>query len=216
MSHTIAVFDLDGTLLDTLDDLTSAVNFALSRKGFPARTRNEVRSFIGSGVRMLMRRAVPADADDATVLSALADFKAHYADNCQVMTAPYPGVLELLDALRARGVRIAVASNKFDAAVKALCAHYFGDRIDFAVGEREADGIRRKPAPDTVFAALRALDGAPADAVYIGDSDTDILTAAAAGLPCISVTWGFRDADFLLAHGATAMAETAEELLDMI
>ncbi len=223
MSSRIAIFDLDGTLLDTLDDLHAAVNAALTHAGFPTRTRDEVRQFVGNGVEPLIRRALPDGTDEATALAVLSDFKQRYAAACEVKTAPYPGIPALLDELRARGVRIAVVSNKFDAAVKRLCARYFGDRIDIAVGERESEGVRKKPAPDTVFEALSALGidrktltaGIISDspcATYIGDSDVDIETARGAGIPCISVTWGFRDADFLRAHGAVVLVDTAEEL----
>ena len=222
----IAVFDLDGTLLDTLDDLHAAVNRALARADLPTRTREEIRAFVGDGVELLIRRAVPADLakdpDGETKIRAiLADFKVDYAANCTVATAPYEGVLTLLDALRETGTRIAVVSNKFDAATKALCARYFGDRIDVAVGEREADGVRKKPYPDTVFEALSALGAtegatAGADVTYIGDSEVDVQTARNAGIPCISVTWGFRDEDFLCARGATTVAHTPAEVLRIL
>ncbi len=221
LSQSIAIFDLDGTLLDTLDDLHAAVNHALLRADFPARTREEVRQFVGNGVERLIRLAVPAGTPEDVMQATLADFKQIYASACEVQTAPYPGVPEMLDDLRRAGIRIAVVSNKFDAAVKRLCAHYFGDRIDVAIGEREADGVRKKPAPDTVFAALTALGfppSAPSDntcplrVTYIGDSEVDIETARGAGIPCISVTWGFRDQAFLRAHGATLPADTPAEV----
>ncbi len=267
MRYSIAVFDLDGTLLDTLDDLHAAVNTALARAGYPSRTREEVRAFVGNGVERLIRLSLPAGTDEATVQSTLADFKAIYAAGCAVRTAPYPGVIDLLDTLRARGVRIAVVSNKFDAAVKELCARYFGDRVEVAVGEHP--GTRKKPAPDTVYEALFALgtentpnlppvahggatvaprfdsrcfsknspisaisvpvnntpaiagaacpgasdnSSCPMPAVYIGDSEVDIETARNAALPCLSVTWGFRDEATLRASGATTIVHTAEEL----
>lgn len=223
----VAVFDLDGTLLDTLDDLHAAVCRALARASLPLRTREEIRAFVGDGVELLIRRAVPADLatlpnGEEQIRTVLADFKADYAANCTVATAPYAGVPSLLDALRAAGVRIAVVSNKFDAATKALCRQYFGDRVDVAVGEREADGIRKKPAPDTVFEALGALGALSAlsdpDAriFYIGDSEVDVETAKNAGVPCISVTWGFRDEDFLLARGANLFASTPDEVLRIL
>ncbi len=227
MISRIAIFDLDGTLLDTLDDLHAAVNQALAHAGFPLRTRDEVRLFVGNGVEMLIRRALPAGTDEACIRAALADFKAIYAADCENHTAPYPGVPALLDDLRAQGVKIAVVSNKFDAATKRLCARYFGNRIDVAVGERETDGIRKKPYPDTVFEAL-AVCGIPRErlaaalaegtlrATYIGDSDVDIETAANAGIPCVSVTWGFRDKDFLLAHGGTLFANTTSDVLRIL
>ncbi len=206
-----AVFDLDGTLLDTLEDLFRATNQALTRHSLPARTRDEVRMFVGNGVEMLIRRAVPADTAEDTVAAVLADFKAIYAAICEDNTAPYDGIPELLSALRSAGVRIAVVSNKFDQATKQLCAKYFGDLVEVAVGERT--GVRKKPAPDTVFEALRALGSTVSRATYIGDSDVDIATAAAADMPCISVTWGLRDEDFLIEHGATTLARSPHELL---
>ena len=223
----VAVFDLDGTLLDTLDDLHAAVCRALVRAAMPPRTREEIRAFVGDGVELLIRRAVPADLatlpnGEEQIRAVLADFKADYAANCTVATAPYAGIPSLLDAMRAADVRIAVVSNKFDAATKALCRQYFGDRVDVAVGEREADGIRKKPAPDTVFEALDALGARSAlsdpDAriFYIGDSEVDVETAKNAGIPCISVTWGFRDKDFLLSRGATVFASTPDEVLRIL
>ena len=206
-----AVFDLDGTLLDTLEDLYRATNQALERHGLPARTRDEVRMFVGNGVETLIRRAVPAQAEEAVVQAVLSDFKRIYAEICEDNTAPYPGILRLLTDLRAAGVRTAVVSNKFDEATKQLCRRYFGELIEVAVGERA--GVRKKPAPDTVLEALRALDVSTDTAVYIGDSDVDIQTALAAGMPCISVAWGLRDEDFLRRHGATRLAYTANELL---
>ncbi len=220
MPYKIAIFDLDGTLLDTLDDLYLAVNAALANSGYPRRTREEIRQFVGNGVENLMRRAVPTGTAEADTLACLADFKAIYAETCEDHTAPYPGIPDLLGALRARGVRVAVVSNKFDAAVKRLCARYFGNLVEVAVGERA--GVRKKPYPDTVFEALSALgeplpeSASPASAVYIGDSDVDIQTAQAAGMPCISVTWGFRDADFLRAGGAATFANTSAELLALL
>ncbi len=219
----LAVFDLDGTLLDTLDDLHAAVNHALAHAALPLRTREEVRQFVGNGVERLVRLSVPAGTAETDLQAILADFKRIYAEICEVSTAPYPGVLTMLDELRDAGIGIAVVSNKFDTATKQLCARYFGERVTIAIGERETDGVRKKPAPDTVFEALAAFGidrdtlaaGLASDSlrvVYIGDSDVDIETARNAGIPCISVTWGFRDADFLRAHGATRLVHTTAEL----
>ena len=214
MPYQTAIFDLDGTLLDTLEDLFRAVNQALSAHTLPARTRDEVKSFVGNGVEMLIRRAVPAESDEALTLSVLADFKATYAVICKDNTRPYEGILPLLTSLRKKGIRCAVVSNKFDAATKALCAEYFGDLVEVAIGER-AD-IRKKPAPDTVMQALGEL-GVPAEgAVYVGDSDVDIETAKNCGMACISVAWGLRDEAFLRESGATALVGTPDELLQMI
>lgn len=214
MRYQAAVFDLDGTLLDTLADLHTATNAALSAFCYPPRTREEVCAFVGNGVGLLIHRALPAGTPSDREAAVLAFFRDYYAAHCREATAPYPGILALLRALRDGGVRVAVVSNKFDAAVKDLCRAYFGDLVEVAVGESPT--VRRKPAPDAVLAALAALGVPPAGAVYIGDSDVDIATAAAAGLPCVSVLWGFRDRDFLASHGAVTYAATAGELLALL
>ena len=205
------IFDLDGTLLDTLADLAASCNYALGVCGMPVRSIDEVRQFVGNGVKMLMVRAVPQGEDNPAFEQALELFRKHYLIHGQDHTAPYPGVVDTLVRLRSQGAKIAVVSNKFDAATKQLCEHYFPALVDVAIGERE--GIRRKPAPDTVHEAMRQLDVIPQDCIYVGDSDTDILTAKNANLPCISVTWGFRDRQFLLDHGATTLISSPEELV---
>ena len=214
MPYQTAVFDLDGTLLDTLEDLYLATNHALTRHGLPCRSRDEVRLFVGNGVEMLIRRAVPAGTDEETTLAVLADFKTAYAAICEDHTKPYDGILDMLTALRERGIRVAVVSNKFDAATKQLCKKYFGDLVEVAIGERA--GVRKKPAPDTVHEALRELGVTAEGAVYIGDSDVDIRTAENCGMPCISVTWGLRDKDFLIENGAKALVDSPESLLGVI
>ena len=214
MPYQTAIFDLDGTLLDTLEDLYRAVNHALRDHGLPLRTRDEIRSFVGNGVELLVRRSLPVGYAEETAASVLSDFKTTYAAVCKDNTKPYEGILPLLSTLRERGIRIAVVSNKFDAATKALCAEYFGELVEVAVGER-AD-IRKKPAPDTVFEALTALGASAAGAVYIGDSEVDIQTAKNCDMDCISVTWGFKDTDFLLANGAKTLAHTPEQLLGLL
>ena len=209
-----AIFDLDGTLLDTLQDLADSANYALALHGLPARTVEEVRQFVGNGVGLLIHRAAPEGTPEALERQVLRDFRAHYLLNMENKTAPYPGIPELLDALRAAGVRTAVVSNKFDGAVKGLCQNYFGDRIEAAIGESR--GVARKPAPDTVLRALAELGMPREGAVYIGDSDVDIETAKNAGLPCISVSWGFRSRAFLTEHGAQVIAGTAEALKELL
>ena len=210
----LVIFDLDGTLLDTLEDLYLATNAALTRHGLPCRSRDEVRLFVGNGVEMLIRRAVPAGTDEETILAVLADFKTTYAAICEDHTKPYDGILDMLAALRERGIRVAVVSNKFDAATKKLCEKYFGDLVEVAIGERA--GVRKKPAPDTVYEALKELGVTAEGAVYIGDSDVDIQTARNCGMPCISVTWGLRDEDFLIENGAKALVDTPEKLPGVI
>jgi phosphoglycolate phosphatase len=214
MPYQTAVFDLDGTLLDTLEDLYRATNTALEDHSLPRRSRDEVRMFVGNGVEMLIRRAVPAGTDEETTLAVLTDFKTTYAAICEDHTRPYDGIPDMLRALRERGIRVAVVSNKFDAATKQLCEKYFGDLVEVAIGERT--GVRKKPAPDTVYEALKELGVTAEGAVYIGDSDVDIQTARNCGMPCISVTWGLRDKDFLLQSGAEILVDTPERLLGVI
>lgn len=216
------IFDLDGTLLDTLDDLAAAVNYALRVFGMPEHSRDAVRRFVGNGVRMLMIRATPDGDKNPRFEEVLDTFRTYYMYHSLDTTRPYDGVPEMLATLRERGCRLAVVSNKFDAATKELCRHFFADTIEVAVGEHESEGIRKKPAPDTVIEALNQLGvnrakavGQNTDAlnaVYVGDSDVDLETARNAGLPCISVLWGFRDRDFLQAHGATTFISTPQEL----
>ena len=208
------IFDLDGTLLDTLDDLAASTNYALRAFGLPERSRDEVRRFVGNGVRRLMQQAVPDGESDPRFEEVLATFRKHYLHHSMDTTQPYPGIMPMLARLREEGHATAVVSNKFDAATKQLCAHFFADTIDVAIGEHEAEGIRKKPAPDTVLEALRVLGVGAEGAVYVGDSEVDIATARNSGLPCVSVLWGFRDRDFLEAHGATDFITTPMELLN--
>ena len=208
------VFDLDGTLLDTLEDLAAATNWALHRHGMPQRSLDEVRQFVGNGVRKLIERAVPSDTDDALFEQTFADFKAYYVDHCQERTRLYEGIPQLLQTLRRQGLRLAIVSNKLQAGVDELYRQYFSQDVEVAVGERP--GMQRKPAPDMVLLALRELGVEAAEAVYVGDSDVDLQTARNSGLPCISVLWGFRDRDFLRAHGATCLAETPEDVVKLL
>ena len=214
--YTTFIFDLDGTLLDTLDDLAASVNYALQAHGMPVHSIDDVRRFVGNGVRKLMERAVPDGADNPFFEGAFATFRQHYMTHSLDTTRPYKGVPETLAALKARGCRLAVVSNKMMAATQSLCTHFFPDTIEVAIGEHEAEGIRKKPAPDTVITALDALGVGKERAVYVGDSDVDIQTARNSGLPCISVLWGFRDRDFLKQHGAETFISTPDELLSNI
>ena len=207
------IFDLDGTLLDTLGDLAAAVNHSMRRHGMPLHSVDSVRSFVGNGIRVLMQRAVPGGEDNPRFADALADFQQYYLAHSLDTTRPYEGIPQLLAELRRRGKRVAVVSNKFCEATQQLCRHFFPDTVEVAVGEHEAEGIRKKPAPDTVMEALRQLGMDRQGAVYVGDSDVDLLTARNSGLPCISVLWGFRDRDFLLQHGATAFVSTPAEMI---
>lgn len=208
------IFDLDGTLLNTLEDLMNSVNTALLSNGFPPRSLDEIRRFVGNGIARLIHLSVPHGTPDEREVKCLVDFKAHYTLNMMCKTAPYPGSLDMLRSLKQDGYRLAVVSNKFDQSVKSLCEYYFGDLLSEAIGESE--GFQKKPAPDLVEHCLSLLGVSSARAVYVGDSDVDIQTAYNAGLPCISVSWGFRDRSFLESSGAECIADTPEELLSFL
>jgi len=212
MTYDTYIFDLDGTLLDTLGDLTTSVNYALAQYDMPQHSIEAVRGFVGNGVRLLMERAVPDGAENPQFDAVFAAFREHYMHHSLDTTCPYPGISEMIHELKLQGKRMAVVSNKFYAATQELIAHFFPE-IEVAIGEHEAEGIRKKPAPDTVFEALRQLGVDKCGAVYVGDSDVDIATARNSGLPCISVLWGFRDKEFLIAHGATTFISHPSELL---
>ena len=213
ITYNTYIFDLDGTLLDTLTDLAASTNYALRTHGMPEHTIDEVRRFVGNGVRKLMERAVPDGTDNPLFDEAFATFRQYYMEHSLDTTRPYEGVPDMLAALKAKGCHLAVVSNKMMAATQELCRHFFPETIEVAIGENEAEGIRKKPAPDTVIAALRQLGVGEEGAVYVGDSDVDIDTARNSNLPCISVLWGFRDRDFLLQHGASTLISAPEELL---
>ena len=213
MKYQNYIFDLDGTLLDTLSDLATSVNYALRTYGMPEHSVDDVRRFVGNGVRLLMERAVPNGKANPLFDEAFATFRQHYMLHSLDTTRPYNGIPEVLAELRQRGCRLAVVSNKFMTATQELIRHFFHDTIEVAIGEHEAEGIRKKPAPDTVIEALRQLGVGKENTVYVGDSDVDIQTAANAGLPCISVLWGFRDREFLTQHGAVTFISSPCELL---
>lgn len=204
------IFDLDGTLISSLDDLALSCNYALRSYGMPERSLDEVRQFVGNGVKKLIERAIPDGLNNTHFNEVYETFRQHYLLHNLDTTAPYPGIPELIQRLTAHGKRVAVVSNKFYDATQALVRHFFGDAIPVAIGERE--NIKKKPAPDTVVEALRQLGMPRETAVYIGDSDVDIETARNCGMPCISVLWGFRGRDFLLKHGATTLVNKPEEI----
>lgn len=213
MTDTV-IFDLDGTLLDTLEDLTDSVNYAMEQFGLPAHTLEAVRGFVGNGVAKLIERAIPQGAKNSSYEAILKAFKAHYAKHCEDKTRPYEGIMELLALLQKQGYHLAIVSNKFDGAVKQLNEKYFGEFISVAIGE--SDRIKRKPAPDTVYQALRELKSEPSRAIYVGDSEVDLQTAQNAKLPCVSVTWGFRSKEQLLNAGAKLIIRTPQELPDLL
>ena len=204
------IFDLDGTLLSTLADLAASTNYALRTHHMPERSLDEVRRFVGNGVKKLMERAIPDGLNNPLFEDTFATFRQHYMQHNLDTTQPYPGIMSLLQELHDEDKNIAVVSNKFYAATRELCRHFFGDLVPVAIGERE--DIRKKPAPDTVIEALRELGVDKEGAVYIGDSDVDIMTAKNSGMPCVSVLWGFRDKEFLLEHGATTLISQPEDM----
>ncbi len=208
------IFDLDGTLLNTLDDLTTAVNFALDAHGMPRRTRAEVRTFVGHGVANLIARSLPADTDRETTAQVLDTFRAYYAEHSLDATAPYNGILPALARLKATGIAMAVVSNKLEEATAALCRHFFGEYIAVVVGD--IPNRPRKPAPDGTLAALARLGVSADEAIFVGDADTDVLTARNAGMRCLGVTWGFRDANILRDAGATALVDTPTQLANYL
>ena len=209
------IFDLDGTLLDTLEDLADSCNEALVHCGFPPRTIDEVRQCVGNGLGVLMERAVPQGRQNPRYDEAVQEMRSCYARNLHNKTKPYRGIPELLEALGKQGIRTGIVSNKPDAQVKELAGLYFSGTISrqAAAGEREQEGVRRKPFPDSVLAVMDVLGADKARTIYVGDSDVDIATAHNAALPCISVCWGFRSRTFLQQHGARQLADTPEELL---
>ena len=210
MRYEAVIFDLDGTLLNTLDDLAASTNRALAHFDLPQRSLDEVRQFVGNGVEKLIRRAVPTGTDETLTLDCLDWFKQDYMVHMRDQTAPYPGILKLLKQLQDNGCKVGVVSNKFDGAVKELCREHFGGLLPVAIGERP--GTQKKPARDLVDLCVAELGVHPDHCVYVGDSDVDIQTAANAGLPCLSVSWGFRSRDFLMAHGASVIIDTPEDL----
>lgn len=206
------IFDLDGTLLDTLGDLAASVNYALRSVGLPEHSIDDVRRFVGNGVRLLMVRAIEGGDSNPRFEEAYATFRSHYMEHGLDTTQPYPGIMELLKELKARGKKIAVVSNKFYDATQELVKHFFGEYVSVAIGERE--NIRKKPAPDTVLEAMRMLGVDKEGAVYIGDSDVDFNTAKNVGIPCVSVLWGFRDREFLESIGATTFITQPSQMLE--
>lgn len=211
MKKNTIIFDLDGTLLNTLDDLADSVNYVMEKHQLPLHSTDKVRQMVGNGIAVLIERAIPDGRSNPLFDTCLAEFQEYYKAHMQEKTAPFAGITELLTTLRKQGYRLAVVSNKFDAAVKALCQDYFGDLIEVAIGETAT--VAKKPAPDTVLTAMRQLNVSPKDCIYVGDSDVDIETAKNSGIPCISVTWGFRDEAFLLAHGASCIVNEPGKIL---
>ena len=204
------LFDLDGTLLNTLEDLCDGVNYVMDSLGYPRRTLEETRQFVGNGAARLLALAVPQGVDSGEALSR---FQAYYPAHCRIKTAPYPGIPEALRTLAAR-YPVAIVSNKVHSAVQELRNRFFADTIDVAIGE--SAGIRRKPSPDSVLEAIKLLGSNKKSTIYVGDSEVDFQTAQNACLPCISVLWGFRDKEFLEHCGANIYADSPKDILDWL
>ena len=214
MKFDTIIFDLDGTLLNTLFDLKESTNFALKKYGYQEKTIDEVRMFVGNGVTKLIERALPDGINNPAYKNCLEDFKKDYKIRMYDHTAPYEGILEMLEKLNAAGIKTAVVSNKFDAAVKELCKKYFGKRIPVAIGESE--NVKKKPAPDSVLRAMDLLHARKDKTIYCGDSDVDVQTAKNSGLPCIGVSWGFRDKALLEKEGADYIVDSPNELISLL
>ncbi len=208
------IFDLDGTLLDTLDDLMNAVNFALREFSFPERTREEIRSFIGNGVIKLMERSTPDNTDAVTQEKCLETFRRYYLEHMSDNTDPFKGIIPLLERLKTEGISTAVVSNKLHSAVVGLCEDYFPSLIDIPLGVAEEK--ERKPSPLNIYKAMEILSSDKENTIYVGDSNVDVETAHRADLKCIGVTWGFRDREELLAHSCDFLADTSDEVLKLI
>lgn len=213
MKYKAYIFDLDGTLLDTLLDLANAVNFALRSKGYPERTVEEIRSFIGNGIKVLVRRSVPDGTGEGDYAETLETFTKYYLEHIADNTKPYDGMIDVVKTLSKRGCKVAVLSNKAHFAAQAVVKDFFGDIFDIVVGKM--DEFPSKPEPDSLFYTMKTLGVTAEDCVYIGDSDVDVLTAHNAGLPCIGVTWGNRDKDVLISSGAEYIANTPSEILNI-
>lgn len=212
MNTELVIFDLDGTLLNTLEDLADSTNYALKTFNYSTRSIDEVRNFVGNGVDKLIERAIPDGLNNPNYKKCLELFKNNYKANMNNKTTTYPGIMEMLEELKKMNVKTAVVSNKFDEAVRDLCSKYFNGLIDFSAGENESAGIRKKPAPDTVLKVLEYFNIKKEHAVYVGDSEVDIQTAKNAGLECISVLWGFKNKEFLQNNDAKILISKPDEI----
>ena len=214
MRYKAVLFDMDGTVLDPLDDLTDAVNYSLARFGLPEISREHARENLGNGAAYLVRHCLPEGTDEALADQLITFYRAWYDAHCRVRTGPYAGILPLMERLKAAGVRQAIISNKPDPAVQELAAHFFPNLLEAAVGESAS--VRRKPNPDAVLRAVEQMGLEKDECVYVGDTEVDLATARNAGLACIAVSWGFRSEEQLLAAGADRIAHSAEELEAML
>ncbi|MBU5489882.1 HAD family hydrolase [Butyricicoccus intestinisimiae] len=213
MKHAV-IFDLDGTLLNTLGDLRAATNHALEVRGLPPHSMEEIRQFIGNGIRLLICRAMPEGTPEAEIDAVLDDFKAYYAAHIHDRTVPYDGIPQLLTALRKRGIQVAVLSNKIDSASQQLIEYFFPGKTDVVFGEHV--GVPRKPDPTSCRMVMQQLGVQPEQVLYVGDSGTDMQTAKNAGLYAVGVTWGFRSKEVLLKYGADVLVHRPEQILQIL
>lgn len=216
MQYRAAVFDMDGTILDTIEDLRNALNTVFRKHGFPERSEKETKRALGNGIARLVSDSLPENTPEEIRQALTRETAAYYQAHCNEKTKPYDGVIEVLRKIRERGILTAVVSNKIDPAVQILAKTTFPGLFDCAMGEKEKEGIRKKPAPDMVNAALKALNVDPKEAIYVGDSEVDFATAKNANLPCISVDWGFRDREELEKLHPDYLISRPEELLDIL
>ena len=214
MKYKLVIFDLDGTILDTLEDLAITMNHVLAENSMPVRSDDEIRLFTGNGIRHLVKNSAENGADESVIEKMFSDFNDYYRVHCYDHTKPYDGMAGCMEELRKNGVRVAVVSNKADYAVQGLCCRFFDGLYDFAVGEKK--DVRRKPYPDSVLHVLEILAVRGEDAVYIGDSEVDIKTAENAGIDEIAVNWGFRSEEYLREQGACLIAHTPQELMELL
>ncbi len=214
MKYEAVIFDLDGTLTDTLGDLTNSVNYALAEMGFPLRSAEEVRSFVGNGVRRLINLSLPENTSEEICEKCLTIFRGYYKNNSCVLTKPYDGITEMLSELKNRGIRIAVVTNKTHTTAVDIVEHFFGNLVEFTIGQ--IDGMVRKPQPDGIYLALEKLGISKENSVYVGDSEVDCITAKNACIPCIGVTWGFRDREVLEKNGADCIVDKPQEILNCV
>lgn len=210
MKYQVAIFDMDGTILDTIEDLADTMNYCLRKYHMPERTLDEIRSFVGNGIHNLVEKAVPSGTAESEVEAVFQCFREYYKDHCAIKTKPYEGICKVLSDLKSQGIKTAVVSNKADFAVKMLCEDYFKGLFDISVGDRE--GQRRKPYPDGVNLVMKFFGVTPAETVYIGDSEVDFQTAKNAGVDVIMVGWGFREEQFLRSIGVKQVIHQPEEL----
>lgn len=214
MKYKAVIFDMDGTILNTLEDLKNATNYSLRQFGMPERSLEEVRMFVGNGIRKLVERAVPAGTSEEKINQVFDVFLEYYEIHSADNTSPYPGILELVEKLKKSGIKTAVSTNKADVPAQELGREYFNGIFDLIVGQQ--DGLKVKPAPDSVNKILSILDIQKKDAIYIGDSDVDVQTAKNSGLDFIGVSWGFRGREFLEKNGAKNIVDNANEILDLV